>query len=215
MRMILLGPPGAGKGTQAKMLIEKLSIPQISTGDILRAAVKEGTPLGLEAKSYMDSGGLVPDGVIIGIVKERTAEEDCRNGYILDGFPRTIAQAEALGRMLADTKQSIGAVVSMTVDEEELVKRLTGRRTCRSCGFGFHVEFKPPAKEGVCDKCGGELYQRDDDQEKAIRERLAVYRRQTQPLIDYYRGQGTLKEINGLGAIDEIQQRILGALGVK
>ena len=213
MRMILLGPPGAGKGTQAKMLLEKLEIPQISTGDILRAAVKEGTPMGLEAKSYMDSGGLVPDSVVIGIIRDRIQDEDCRKGYILDGFPRTIAQAEALDTMLSELGSGIDAVVSLQADEEELVRRLTGRRTCRACGFGFHVMFKPPKTEGVCDECGGELYQRDDDQETAIRERLSVYGQQTQPLIDYYRGKGSLKEVDGLGDIGEIQGRILGAVG--
>lgn len=213
MRMILLGPPGAGKGTQAKMLLEKLTIPQISTGDILRAAVKEGTPMGLEAKSYMDSGGLVPDSVVIGIIRDRIQDDDCGKGYILDGFPRTIAQAEALDTMLSDLGSGIDAVVSLQADEEELVRRLTGRRTCRSCGFGFHVMFKPPKAEGVCDECGGELYQRDDDQETAIRERLSVYGEQTQPLIKYYSGKGTLKEVDGLGDIQEIQSRILGAIG--
>jgi adenylate kinase len=211
--MILLGPPGAGKGTQAKMLLEKLTIPQISTGDILRAAVKEGTPMGLEAKSYMDSGGLVPDSVVIGIIRDRIQDDDCGKGYILDGFPRTIAQAEALDTMLSDLGSGIDAVVSLQADEEELVRRLTGRRTCRSCGFGFHVMFKPPKAEGVCDECGGELYQRDDDQETAIRERLSVYGEQTQPLIKYYSGKGTLKEVDGLGDIQEIQSRILGAIG--
>jgi len=211
--MILLGPPGAGKGTQAKMLLEKLTIPQISTGDILRAAVKEGTPMGLEAKSYMDSGGLVPDSVVIGIIRDRIQDDDCGKGYILDGFPRTIAQAEALDTMLSDLGSGIDAVVSLQADEEELVRRLTGRRTCRSCGFGFHVMFKPPKAEGVCDECGGELYQRDDDQETAIRERLSVYGEQTQPLIKYYSGKGTLKEVDGLGDIQEIQRRILGAIG--
>ena len=213
MRMILLGPPGAGKGTQAKMLLEKLAIPQISTGDILRAAVKDGTPMGLEAKSFMDSGGLVPDSVVIGIIRDRIQDEDCSKGYILDGFPRTIAQAEALDTMLSELGSGIDAVVSLQADEEELVRRLTGRRTCRSCGFGFHVMFKPPKAEGVCDECGGELYQRDDDQETAIRERLSVYGEQTQPLIDYYRGKGTLKEVDGLGEIQKIQGRILGAIG--
>jgi adenylate kinase len=211
--MILLGPPGAGKGTQAKMLLEKLAIPQISTGDILRAAVKDGTPMGLEAKSFMDSGGLVPDSVVIGIIRDRIQDEDCGKGYILDGFPRTIAQAEALDTMLSELGSGIDAVVSLQADEEELVRRLTGRRTCRSCGFGFHVMFKPPKTEGVCDECGGELYQRDDDQETAIRERLSVYGEQTRPLIDYYRGKGTLKEVDGLGDIQEIQGRILGAIG--
>ena len=213
MRLILLGPPGAGKGTQAKMLIEKLGIPQISTGDILRAAVKEGTPLGLEAKSHMDGGGLVPDEVVIGIIRERIGEEDCRGGYILDGFPRTIAQAEALDAMLAKMGSGIDAVVSLKADDEELVRRLTGRRTCRQCGFGYHLDFKPSRTEGVCDECGGELYQRDDDSEGPIRRRLAVYGEQTRPLIAYYSGKGTLREVDGLGAIAEIQGRILKALG--
>ncbi len=214
MRMILLGPPGAGKGTQAKMLIERMEIPQISTGDILRAAVKEGTELGREAKSHMDGGGLVPDEVVIGIIRERIGEEDCARGYILDGFPRTIGQAEALDAMLSGMGSSIDAVVSLTVDEEELVKRLTGRRTCRGCGFGYHIDFKPSKAEGVCDECGGELYQRDDDSEGPIRNRLSVYREQTTPLADYYRGKGSLKEVDGLGAMDEIQARILKAIGV-
>lgn len=215
MRMILLGAPGAGKGTQAKMLIAKLGIPQISTGDILRAAVKEGTPLGLEAKGHMDRGGLVPDSVVIGIIRERIQEDDCRQGYILDGFPRTIGQAEALDAMLADMDSAIDAVVSLKADEEELVRRLTGRRTCRKCGFGYHVVFKPSSREGVCDECGGELYQRDDDKEEPIRQRLAVYREQTSPLIDYYGSKGALKEVDGLGDIGEIQGRILGAIGAE
>ncbi|MEJ2364855.1 MAG: adenylate kinase, partial [Deltaproteobacteria bacterium] len=165
MNIILLGPPGAGKGTQAKMLIEEYQIPQISTGDILRGAVKEGTPLGKEAKSFMDQGQLVPDSVVIGIVEERIQEPDCTKGYMLDGFPRTVPQAEALDGMLSKLSVGIDHVVSIEVANDELVKRLTGRRTCRECGAGYHVMFDPPKVEGVCDKCGGELYQRDDDNE--------------------------------------------------
>ena len=212
MRMILLGPPGAGKGTQAKMLIERMGIPQISTGDILRAAVKEGTELGKVAKGHMDGGGLVPDEVVIGIIRERIAQSDCAGGYILDGFPRTIGQAEALDAMLSEMGSSIDAVVSLTADEEELVRRLTGRRTCRQCGFGYHIDSKPSKAEGVCDECGGELYQRDDDSEGPIRNRLSVYREQTTPLTDYYRGKGSLREVDGLGPINEVQERILKAL---
>jgi adenylate kinase len=215
MRLILLGPPGAGKGTQAKMLIEKFDIPQISTGDILRGAVKEGTALGVEAKSHMDRGGLVPDEVVIGIIRERIQEGDCSRGYILDGFPRTIAQAEALDATLAGLGSGIDAVVSLKAGEEELVRRLTGRRTCRQCGFGYHLDFKPSRSEGVCDECSGELYQRDDDQEEPIRKRLTVYGEQTRPLIDYYREKGSLKEIDGLGGIGDIQGRILAALGAE
>ena len=181
MNIILLGPPGAGKGTQAKMLVDKYAIPQISTGDILRAAVKEGTPLGKEAKSYMDKGALVPDSVVIGIVEERIQEPDCQKGYMLDGFPRTVPQAEALDGMLNKLDSQIDHVVSIEVANEELVQRLTGRRTCRECGAGFHVMFDPPKQEGVCDKCGGELYQRDDDNVETVTSRLEVYGSQTLP----------------------------------
>ncbi len=212
MNIILLGPPGAGKGTQAKMLIDTYQIPQISTGDILRAAVKEGTPLGKEAKGYMDKGELVPDLVVIGIVEERIQEPDCKKGYMLDGFPRTVPQAKALDAMLQKLESEIDHVVSIEVANEELIKRLTGRRTCRECGAGFHIMFDPPKQEGVCDKCGGELYQRDDDNEATVRSRLQVYDSQTKPLIDYYQGQEKIRPIDGVGQIKEIFGRITTVL---
>ncbi len=212
MNIILLGPPGAGKGTQAKMLIDTYQIPQISTGDILRAAVKEGTLLGKEAKSYMDKGELVPDSVVIGIVEERIQQPDCKKGYMLDGFPRTVPQAKALDAMLQKLDSEIDHVVSIEVANEELIKRLTGRRTCRECGAGFHIMFDPPKQEGVCDKCGGELYQRDDDNEATVRSRLQVYDSQTKPLIDYYQGQEKIRPIDGVGQIKEIFERITTVL---
>lgn len=212
MRVILLGPPGAGKGTQAKMLSERYDVPQISTGDILRAAVGAGTPLGKEAKAYMDRGALVPDEVVIGIVRDRLAEPDCQGGYLLDGFPRTVAQAEALTHMLRDLGAPLPGVVNLDVGEGELVRRLSGRRTCQGCGELFHVEFHPPRVEGTCDKCGGTLIQREDDREETIRRRLQVYREQTEPLIGYYKTQGLLKTVNGLGETEEIFGRISSAL---
>ncbi len=213
MNIILLGPPGAGKGTQAKRMIERYGIPQISTGDMLRAALKAGTPLGLEAKKYMDQGALVPDAVVVGLVKERIQQEDCKKGYMLDGFPRNVSQAETLDGMLKELGQKIDHVVCIDVPDQELIQRLTGRRTCRECGAGFHVMFDPPKKENVCDKCGGQLYQRDDDNEATVTSRLKVYADQTKPLIDYYEKQGKLRKINGLGSIDEIFERIKAVLG--
>ncbi len=213
MNIIMLGPPGAGKGTQAKMLVEKLGIPQISTGDMLRAAVKEGTELGKKAKEYMDAGKLVPDEVVIGIVKERLAQPDCEKGFILDGFPRTIPQAEALDKVLEELGKKIDYVINVAVPNEELITRLTGRRTCRQCGAMYHVVFNPPKVEGKCDKCGGELYQRDDDKEETIRQRLEVYEAQTAPLIEYYEKKGVLYNIDGTGSIEEIFQNILKVLG--
>ena len=212
MNIILLGPPGAGKGTQAKMLVDKYEIPQISTGDILRAAVKEGTKLGKEAKSYMDAGKLVPDSVVIGIVEERIQQPDCGKGYMLDGFPRTVPQAEALDEMLNNLSSQIDHVVSIEVDSEELIKRLTGRRTCRECGAGYHVMFDPPEQEGVCGKCGGELYQRDDDNVETVTSRLDVYQSQTLPLIDYYQQQDRVRPIDGVGEIKEIFSRVTQVL---
>jgi len=212
MDIILLGPPGAGKGTQAKMMVEKWNIPQVSTGDILRAAVREGTQLGTEAKNYMDKGELVPDSVVIGIIDERIKEPDARGGFILDGFPRTIAQAEALDGILSENGRNIDSVVCIEVDDEELVTRLTGRRMCRGCGESFHVVFNPPASEDACDSCAGELYQRDDDKEDTIRQRLRVYHDQTSPLISYYGKKGSLKNIQGTGDISDIFSQIVDSL---
>lgn len=213
MNIILLGPPGAGKGTQAKMLVEKYGIPQISTGDILRANLKAQTELGVEAKKYMDAGKLVPDEVVIGIINNRLKEEDCQKGYMLDGFPRTVAQAEALDKILAENGSGIDHVVSIEVDNDELMGRLTGRRTCKECGQGFHVMFDPPKQDGVCDKCSGELYQRDDDNEETVGNRLKVYADQTQPLIDYYKNKKLLRPIDGLGEITAVFERVVSVLG--
>ncbi|NOZ26090.1 MAG: adenylate kinase [Nitrospirae bacterium] len=213
MRIVLLGAPGAGKGTQAKKLVDKYGIPQISTGDILRKAVADGTPLGKEAKSYMDKGELVPDSVVIGLVKERLAQDDCKKGFILDGFPRNTAQAEVLDKVLEDMGIPLQVALSVDVDMDILMKRLTGRRTCRQCGQMYNVYFSPSQKEGVCDKCGGELYQRDDDKEETIRKRLEVYEAQTAPLIEYYKNKGILKSVEGTGEIDEIFAKICSILG--
>jgi adenylate kinase len=212
MKLILLGPPGAGKGTQAKMLTERFSIPQISTGDILRAAVKEGTPMGLKAKEYMDAGGLVPDEVVVGIVRDRLLAADCDNGFILDGFPRTVAQADALQASLAEMDKALDRVISLEVDAEALVERLTGRRTCKECGRGYHIKFDPPREENICDACGGSLIQRDDDQEETIRKRLQVYADQTSPLISYYRDADVLIELDGMQPIPRVQEKMLSLL---
>jgi adenylate kinase len=214
MRIVLLGAPGAGKGTQAKILIEKYGMPQISTGDLLRAAVAAGTALGKEAKSYMDKGELVPDSVVLGMVEERLKQDDCKKGYILDGFPRNTAQAEALDKMLASLNMSLTAALSVDVPFEDLMKRLTGRRTCKSCGQMYNIYFKAPAKEGVCDKCSGELFQRDDDKEATIKKRLEVYSAQTEPLIGYYKNKGILKSVSGTGTIDEIFKKVTAVLGL-
>jgi len=212
MNLILLGPPGAGKGTQAQMIVERYHIPQVSTGDILRKAVKEGTPLGKKTKAFMDQGQLVPDEVVIGIIDERLRTSDCNSGFILDGFPRTIAQAEALQSILAKMGKSIDHVINIEVDTEELVRRLTGRRTCKNCGAMFHILFHPPKVEGICDRCGGTLYQREDDKEKTIRIRLNEYQRQTAPLIQYYQLKKYLRSIQGVGGQEEIFERIVRLL---
>lgn len=214
MRIVLLGAPGAGKGTQAKKLIDKFSIPQISTGDLLRAAVGEGTDLGKEAKSYMDKGELVPDSVVLGMVEERLSQDDCKDGYILDGFPRNTAQAEALDEMLEKLGMPLDAALNVDVPTEDLMKRLTGRRTCQSCGQMYNVYFNPPSDEGKCDKCGGDLFQRDDDKEETISKRLEVYQDQTAPLIDYYNQKGILKTVSGTGDIDAIFEKVVQTLGV-
>ncbi|CAA7600162.1 adenylate kinase [Acididesulfobacillus acetoxydans] len=213
MRTILMGPPGAGKGTQAAVLVDRFHIPHISTGDMFRAAMKAGTPLGLKAKEYMEAGALVPDDVTIGIVAERLSQEDCANGFLLDGFPRTVAQADALGKILAKLGIRLDGVLNLRVDEEKLLARLTGRRVCRKCGATYHTLFNPPAQAGVCNECGGELYQRADDTLETAKNRLAVYNAQTEPLIQYYRNLGLLKEVEGDQEIDMVLQNILVALG--
>lgn len=204
MRLILLGPPGAGKGTQSKLLMEKYKIQQISTGDILRLAVKEKTELGLKAKSYMDQGKLVPDDIVIGMIKERLNHQDCLPGFILDGFPRTIQQAEALAQALNQMEKDIDHVINIEINYNNLLQRLTGRWTCRECGEGYHKVTCPPKKDGICDKCSGELYQRNDDKEETIQKRIEVYKKETEPLKDYYRKHGKLRTIKGVGEIQEI-----------
>lgn len=213
-RVVLLGPPGAGKGTQAKLLQERFGACQISTGDILRKAMAEQTPLGKEASGYVNRGALVPDSVIVNLVAERLKEKDCEPGFILDGFPRTIAQAESLDAILKRMGLSLNCVLSVQVPEKTIVERLAGRRTCRNCGALAHVKFNPPKEPDVCDRCGGELYQRDDDREDTIAHRLKVYENQTTPLIGYYRQRGLLKELDGVGDIDQIRARVTAALGI-
>jgi adenylate kinase len=208
-RFILLGSPGAGKGTQAELIARQFHIPQIATGDILRKAVKEETPIGKEVQKYMQEGKLVPDAVIIQIVRERLREADCLQGYILDGFPRTVAQADALTQVLAEMYTRLDAVVSIEVPVDELVQRLSGRRICLECGESYHLLFHPPSKPGVCDRCGGRLIQRADDREETIKKRLEVYTAQTAPLKDYYRTQGLLQEINGVGSREEVFERLV------
>ena len=211
--LILLGPPGAGKGTQAGRIVADYDIPHVSTGDILRAAVKNQTQMGLEAKKYMDAGELVPDSVVIGIVKDRLQEPDTGKGFLMDGFPRTIPQAEALDAVLEGLDRSVTRTIVILVDEEDLVRRLTGRRICRDCQTPYHVMFNPPKVEGTCDKCGGELHQRDDDTEATVRNRLEVYRSQTEPLIDYYDRAGVVARIDGAQSPDEVYASIREALG--
>ncbi|MDL1871163.1 adenylate kinase [Deltaproteobacteria bacterium PRO3] len=208
MNLILLGAPGAGKGTQSKLLQEKWNIPQISTGDMLRAAKQAKTPLGLKAETFMNAGKLVPDEVVIGLIRERLAAPDTARGFILDGFPRTVAQAEALGDLLKDLNRRLDAVVNLEVPEAELVERLTGRWTCSNCGTGFHLRFSPPRQAGVCDRCGGSLIQREDDQEATIRRRLKVYLEQTAPLVAYYEKAGLLRGASGIGSTEEVFARL-------
>ncbi|AKS37135.1 adenylate kinase [Anoxybacillus gonensis] len=213
MNLVLMGLPGAGKGTQAEKIVEKYKIPHISTGDMFRAAMKEGTELGLQAKSYMDRGDLVPDEVTIGIVRERLSKDDCQNGFLLDGFPRTVAQAEALETLLQQLNRSIDYVINIEVDKNILMERLTGRRICKECGATYHLVFNPPAKAGVCDKCGGELYQRADDNEATVANRLEVNMKQAQPLLDFYAAKGYLRNINGQQHIDQVFADICELLG--
>lgn len=206
--MILVGPPGAGKGTQAARLVDEFGIPHIATGDIFRSAIKNETPLGKKAQEYIDQGQLVPDEVTVGIVEKRLNQDDCQKGFILDGFPRTVAQADALNDILADLDIKLDAVLNIEVSEEEVVRRLSGRRVCSECGASYQLEFNPPQEENICDKCGGELYQRDDDEPETIKERLEVYKDKTEPLINYYQKEGTLKSIDGEAAPKEVFNRI-------
>ena len=215
MKIILMGPPGAGKGTQAEKLVELYQIPHISTGDMFRKAQKEGAELGLKAKSYMDQGQLVPDEVTVGIVKERLAEDDCKGGFLLDGFPRTVQQADALDGILVELDLALDRVVNIEVDKAFLVDRLTGRRVCRACGATFHVTNKAPKVEGVCDKCGGELYQRNDDKVETVSNRLDVYAAQTAPLIEYYQSKGIMSSIDGSKSMEDVLADIRTALGSK
>ncbi|MBI3542953.1 MAG: adenylate kinase [Deltaproteobacteria bacterium] len=212
MVLLLLGAPGSGKGTQAKFLIDALGIPQLSTGDMLRAAVKANTRLGQEAASFMQKGALVPDSLVLGLIRERVQQSDCDKGFILDGFPRNIIQADALETVLKEVGKTVDRVVAIDVAETELVERLTGRRTCKACGTGYHVKFQPSRVVGKCDKCGGDLIQRNDDVESVIRERLKVYSEQTTPLLNYYDKRGVLRRVEGVGAFDEITRRITRAL---
>ena len=213
MRLLFLGPPGAGKGTQARELAREWGVPQVATGDMLREAMAAGTPLGREAKQYYDRGELVPDDVILKMVAERFRQPDAAQGFILDGFPRTIAQADGLGAMLETLGHKVDGVIYFDVSEPELIRRLTGRRLCRRCQTPFHVVSAPPKREGVCDKCGGELYQRVDDSEATVRNRLGVYERQTAPLLDYYRQRGLLRTVSGEGTVDKIRQDLREAAG--
>jgi adenylate kinase len=212
MQIVLFGPPGAGKGTQAKFISEEFNVPHISTGDILRENVREGTALGKKAKTFMDKGALVPDEILIDIIKDRLQKPDTRKGFLLDGFPRTLKQAEALDPILDDINKKLDAVVNVDVSANELVRRLAGRRTCRSCQASYHVKSNPPKVQGVCDQCGGELYQRADDTEAAINHRIEVYKNQTQPLIDYYKKKGLLIDIDGEREIDEVRSDVKKAL---
>jgi len=212
VRVVLVGPPGAGKGTQAQFIASHLSIPKISTGDIFRANVSGGTELGKLAKEYMDRGDLVPDEVTVAMVRDRLSEDDAQEGFLLDGFPRNVPQAEVLKKMLAEFGTALDVVLNLVVEDDEVVRRLAGRRTCRSCGKVWHVLFDPPAAEGVCDARGGELFQRDDDREETIRHRLEVYQEQTSPLIAFYADEGILQGVDATGPVEEITQRAMSAL---
>ena len=212
MRLVLVGPPGAGKGTQAEFIAAHLAVPKISTGDIFRANVSQGTPLGLEAKRYMDDGNLVPDEVTINMVRERLAEADAADGFLLDGFPRTVPQAQELDKMLADLGTQLDVVLELVVDDDEVIRRLSGRRTCSGCGKTWHVEFDAPTVDGVCDRCGSELYQRDDDKAETVANRLREYADKTAPLIDFYGAQGKLVGIDATGLVEDITVRAIDAL---
>ncbi|MFD6042976.1 adenylate kinase [Streptomyces koyangensis] len=214
MRIVLVGPPGAGKGTQAAFLAKNLSIPHISTGDLFRANISQGTELGKQAKSYMDAGNLVPDEVTIGMAEDRMGQADAENGFLLDGFPRNVSQAKALDEFLKAQGVALDAVLDLEVPEDEVVKRIAGRRICRNdSSHVFHVEYSKPETEGVCDVCGGELYQRADDKEETVRKRLEVYHNETEPIIDHYKAQGLVVTISALGKVDEVTARAMAALG--
>jgi adenylate kinase len=210
--LVLVGPPGAGKGTQAQFIASHLSVPKISTGDIFRANVTQGTPLGHEAKKYMDAGDLVPDEITIAMVRARLDEDDARDGFLLDGFPRNEAQAEVLDAMLDEMGTPLSVVLELVVDDDEVVRRLSGRRTCRECAHIWHVLFDPPTVEGVCDHCGGKLFQRDDDREETIRHRLEVYADQTAPLVGYYAARGLLEGIDATGPVEDVTARAVASL---
>ena len=212
MRLVLVGPPGAGKGTQAQFIAAHFSNPKISTGDIFRANVSQGTELGIAAKRYMDAGDLVPDEVTIAMVRDRLAEDDACDGFLLDGFPRNVPQAETLDAMLAELGTKLDVVLELVVDDQEVIRRLSGRRTCRTCGHIWHVDFEPPDKEGICDICGGELFQRDDDLPETIRHRLDVYAEQTAPLVAFYADRGILIGIDATGLVEDITDRAIEAL---
>jgi adenylate kinase len=212
VRLVLLGPPGAGKGTQARALAALWGIPQVSSGDLLRAVVREDSDLGREAASYMDRGQLVPDELVLKLIAQRLKNKDARKGFILDGFPRNVSQAEALGKGLDKAGLKLDKAVAVIVPDEEIVKRISGRRTCAKCNAMYHIAFEPPAKPGVCDKCGGELYQREDDAEETVRERLKVFAEATRPLLDHYGQQGLLAQVDGVGSTDEVAKRILSAV---
>ena len=212
MKIVMLGAPGAGKGTQAKMIAEKYTIPHISTGDIFRANIKEGTPLGLEAKSYMDQGKLVPDELTVKILLDRVSKDDCKNGYVLDGFPRTIPQANVLKEALAKQNDKIDYAINVDVPDENIVRRMSGRRACVTCGATYHIEHVPPKTEGVCDKCGSALILRDDDKPDTVLNRLKVYHDQTQPLIDFYNNEGILKEVDGTIDVKDVFENIVKIL---
>lgn len=213
MRIVLLGPPGAGKGTQARMLGERISSPQIASGDLLRAAVRDKTPLGLKAKGYMDRGALVPDELVLKLIDERLDQPDAKRGFILDGFPRSLPQAEAFGKTLSRRNQALDKVIAIIAPDEEIVKRISGRRTCKKCGAMYHVIFDPPRNAGICNECNSELYQREDDSEDTVRMRLEVYNNATKPLLEYYGRTGLLAQIDGVGRSEEILDRILHAIG--
>ncbi|HAL02668.1 MAG TPA: adenylate kinase [Lachnospiraceae bacterium] len=213
MKIVMLGAPGAGKGTQAKMIAEKYGIPHVSTGDIFRANIKNGTDLGKEAKTYMDKGELVPDELTVRILLDRVAQEDCKNGYVLDGFPRTIPQAEVLDKELTKLGEKIDYAINVEVPDENIIKRMSGRRACLSCGATYHIEHVPPKKEGICDKCGSELVLRDDDKEETVKNRLNVYHQQTQPLIDFYNNKKVLKEVDGTVDMKDVFKAITDILG--